>query len=61
MLFPKSTIEIEEALADRTVPTVVDAIVKTARSCMIGDGKVCVCSIENANQIQAEEPGDAAV
>jgi nitrogen regulatory protein P-II 1 len=54
-------IEIEVALADSMVPSAVDAIVKTARSGKIGDGKVFVSAIEDAIRIRTRESGEHAV
>jgi nitrogen regulatory protein P-II 1 len=39
----------------------VEAIVKSAKTGKIGDGKVFVSSIENAVRIRTEEKGDRAV
>ena len=39
----------------------VDAIVKSAKTGKIGDGKVFVSAIENAVRIRTEEKGEQAV
>jgi nitrogen regulatory protein PII len=54
-------VKIEIAVADETVPAVVDAIVKSAKTGKIGDGKVFVLPLENAIRIRTQESGDAAV
>ena len=54
-------IKIEIVLADSTVNSAVDAIVKAAKTGKIGDGKVFVTPIENAIRIRTEETGEAAV
>ncbi len=54
-------IKIELVLADSEVDAAVDAIVKSARTGKIGDGKVFVSSIEEAVRIRTEEKGELAV
>jgi nitrogen regulatory protein PII len=54
-------IKIEVVVADATVTSAVDAIIKAARTGKIGDGKVFVSAIENAVRIRTEEKGDAAI
>jgi nitrogen regulatory protein PII len=54
-------IKIEVVLADGMVTPAVDAIVKSAKTGKIGDGKVFVSSIENAVRIRTEETGEQAV
>ncbi len=54
-------IKIEVVLADAVVNSAVEAIIKSARTGKIGDGKVFVSSIENAIRIRTEETGEAAV
>jgi nitrogen regulatory protein PII len=54
-------IKIEIVLSDSLAPAAVDAIVKTAKTGKIGDGKVFVSSIENAVRIRTEETGEQAV
>ena len=54
-------IKIEVVLVDGVVPSVVDAIVKAAKTGKIGDGKVFVSPIENAVRIRTEETGEHAV
>lgn len=54
-------IKIEMVLPDDRVAAAVAAIVKTARTGKIGDGKVFVSPIEEAIRIRTEERGEAAV
>ena len=56
---PKNKIEV--VVADNQVKTVVDAIVKAARTGKIGDGKVFVSTLEDAIRIRTDERGDQAV
>jgi nitrogen regulatory protein PII len=56
---PKNKIEV--VVADSQVKTVVDAIVKAARTGKIGDGKVFVSPLEDAIRIRTDERGDQAV
>jgi nitrogen regulatory protein PII len=54
-------IKIELVIADEKLDEAVDAIVKTAKTGKIGDGKVFVSSIDEAIRIRTEEKGVAAV
>ncbi len=54
-------IKIEIVLADDAVPGALEAIVKSAKTGKIGDGKVFVSPIENAIRIRTEEKGEHAV
>ena len=54
-------IKIEIVLADSMVTAAVGAIVKSAKTGKIGDGKVFVSTIENAVRIRTEETGEQAV
>ncbi len=58
-LLPKVKLEIvtSEDLADK----VVDAIIKTAKTGSIGDGKVFVITVDKSYRIRTEEEGDASV
>ncbi len=58
-LVPK--IKLELILPDSLVASAVEAIVKTARTGKIGDGKLFVSSIEEVVRIRTGETGDAAV
>src|SRR6059036_2145528 len=54
-------IKIEIVLADDAFPGAIEAIVKSAKTGKIGDGKVFVSQIENAIRIRTEEKGEHAV
>jgi nitrogen regulatory protein PII len=56
---PKTKIEV--AVPDSLVDQVVDAIVSSAGTGSIGDGKVFVCSLEQAVRIRTGETGDQAL
>lgn len=54
-------IKIELVVSDSQVDAAVAAIVKTAKTGKIGDGKVFVTPVENAIRIRTEEKGEQAV
>jgi nitrogen regulatory protein PII len=54
-------VKIEVGVADEIAPKVVDAVVKSAKTGKIGDGKVFVVPIEEAVRIRTDEHGDAAL
>lgn len=54
-------IKIEIVVADKTVDSAVAAIVKSAKTGKIGDGKVFVSAVAEAIRIRTEEKGDEAV
>lgn len=54
-------IKLELVLPDGLVETAVAAIVKSAKTGKIGDGKVFVSDIEEAVRIRTEEKGELAV
>jgi nitrogen regulatory protein PII len=56
---PKNKIEL--ILADHQVTAAVDAIVKSAKTGKIGDGKIFITHIEEAVRIRTEERGEKAV
>jgi nitrogen regulatory protein P-II 1 len=58
-LVPK--IKIELVVVDSHVEAVIGAIVKSAKTGKIGDGKIFVSSIEQAVRIRTEEKGDSAI
>ena len=43
------------------VPNTIDAIIKSAKTGKIGDGKVFVVPIEDVIRIRTEEKGEAAI
>jgi nitrogen regulatory protein P-II 1 len=58
-LLPK--VKIELVLQDNLVQTAVDAILKTAATGKIGDGKIFLYKVEEAIRIRNQERGAAAV
>ena len=54
-------IKLELVLADNQVEAAIGAIVKSAKTGKIGDGKVFVSSIEQAVRIRTDEKGDSAI
>jgi nitrogen regulatory protein PII len=54
-------IKFEIVLSDAQVKPAVEAILKSARTGKIGDGKVFVLPIENVLRIRTEEQGESAV
>ncbi len=58
-LVPK--IKIEMVLSDNLVDTAVDAIIQTAATGKIGDGKIFLSKIEEAIRIRNQERGVAAL
>jgi nitrogen regulatory protein PII len=54
-------IKIELVVADKRAEEAVVAIVKSARTGKIGDGKVFISPVEEAIRIRTEERGEAAV
>lgn len=54
-------IKIELVLTDDKLDAAVAAIVKSAKTGKIGDGKVFVSNVEQAIRIRTEEQGDRAV
>jgi len=54
-------IKIELVVADGQVDGAVSAIVKSAKTGKIGDGKVFVSTVEQAVRIRTDEKGEAAV
>ena len=58
-LLPK--IKIETVLPDALVDSAVQAILKTAKTGKIGDGKVFLSRVDEAIRIRNEERGDSAL
>jgi len=56
---PKAKIEV--AVSDDMVDRSVEAIVESARTGKVGDGKIFVTNIEQAWRIRTEESGDGAL
>ncbi|HME00788.1 MAG: P-II family nitrogen regulator [Terriglobia bacterium] len=58
-LLPK--IKIEMVVADKLVEPAIDAILKTARTGKIGDGKIFLSTVEEAIRIRNDERGESAL
>ena len=56
---PKMKMEI--AVEDDQVDTVVDAIIESARTGKIGDGKIFITPLENAIRVRTGESGGSAL
>jgi nitrogen regulatory protein P-II 1 len=54
-------VKIEVATTDAQAPRAVEAIIKSAKTGKIGDGKVFVLPIEDVIRIRTEERGDTAL
>ena len=54
-------IKIELVVAEATVETAIEAIIKAARTGKIGDGKVFVYEVADAVRIRNDDRGDAAL
>jgi nitrogen regulatory protein P-II 1 len=54
-------IKIELVVADNQTDAAVGAIIKSARTGKIGDGKVFVSAIEQAVRIRTDEKGELAI
>ena len=51
-------VKIECVVADEDVPTVVDTILRHARTGAVGDGKVFVLDVEEAYRVRTGEAGE---
>src|SRR6202171_6441963 len=58
-LLPK--LKLEMVLPDKLVNTVVDTILKTAKTEKIGDDKIFLSQVEEAIRIRNEERGESAL
>ncbi|HMM52204.1 MAG: P-II family nitrogen regulator [Lautropia sp.] len=54
-------VKVEVIIADPAVESVIDAIVRAARTGRIGDGKIFVSAVEQVVRIRTGETGEAAV
>jgi nitrogen regulatory protein P-II 1 len=54
-------VKIEIALGDELVARTVEAIIKSAKTGKIGDGKVFVLPLEDVIRIRTDEHGDGAI
>ena len=58
-MLPK--VKVEMVVADTIVDAAVDAIVASARTGNIGDGKIFVIPVEQAIRVRTDERGDVAL
>ncbi len=54
-------IKIEIVIDDRDVEKVVDAILRTAKTGQVGDGKIFISDIQDAIRIRTDESGPEAL
>ena len=54
-------VKIEVVVPDKLADTAIEAIVKTARTGKIGDGKIFVTSVGQVVRIRTGETGEAAI
>ena len=54
-------IKLEVVVSDDVLDKAVEAIVRTAKTGKIGDGKIFILAVEQAIRIRTEEQGDRAV
>ena len=54
-------VKIETVLPDEQVDAAIEAIIKSAKTGKIGDGKVFVYPVDDARRIRTSERGDSAV
>ena len=54
-------IKVETVVSDEMVDDAVNAIIKSAKTGKIGDGKIFVFNVEQAVRIRTDERGDEAV
>ncbi|MEP6672674.1 MAG: P-II family nitrogen regulator [Chthoniobacter sp.] len=54
-------VKFEIVLADERIAKAVEAIVSSAKTGKIGDGKVFILPVEDAIRIRTEERGEAAI
>jgi len=58
-LLPRTKVEL--VVADRLVDTAVEAILKSARSGKIGDGKIFLSKVDEVIRIRNDERGEGAL
>jgi nitrogen regulatory protein PII len=54
-------VKVEVAVTDDTLERAVDAIIKSANTGKIGDGKIFITSLEDVVRIRTGETGDEAI
>jgi nitrogen regulatory protein P-II 1 len=56
-----SKVKIEIVVKDADVANIAKAVIKTAKTGNIGDGKIFISNIDNCIRIRTEEEGDKAL
>jgi len=54
-------VKIEVVLPDERIPKAIEAILKSAKTGKIGDGKIFVLNIEESVRIRTDERGESAI
>jgi nitrogen regulatory protein PII len=54
-------LKIEVVVADRMAETVVDTIIKAAKTGQVGDGKIFIYDVEDAVRVRTGESGEDAL
>jgi nitrogen regulatory protein P-II 1 len=54
-------IKVEVVVPDEKLQIVLDAIIQSAQTGQVGDGKIFISSLDNAVRIRTGESGDAAL
>ena len=54
-------VKIEIVTADDTAEKIIDAIVETAATGQIGDGKIFISKVEDVVRVRTKERGDVAI
>jgi nitrogen regulatory protein P-II 1 len=54
-------VKLEIAVPDEKVPSVIKAVLKSAKTGKIGDGKIFISPLEDVIRIRTEETGDKAI
>jgi nitrogen regulatory protein P-II 1 len=54
-------IKIEIVAPDHMVDKIVNAIIKSARTGQVGDGKIFIYSVEEVIRVRTEETGEDAI
>jgi nitrogen regulatory protein P-II 1 len=54
-------IKVEVVVQDDKLQTVLDAIIQSAQTGQVGDGKIFISDLENAVRIRTGESGEAAI
>jgi nitrogen regulatory protein P-II 1 len=54
-------IKVEVVVSDEKLQLVLDAIIRSAQTGQVGDGKIFISNMENAVRIRTGESGEAAI